>query len=143
MIFRKLSAEAKEPERATAHSAGLDIFSLEEVTIMPGETAKIRTGICFENESNDLSASWYIDLRVRSSIAAKGLILANGAGVIDADYEGREIIVLIHNVTKDVNIIGKGEKIAQMIIQSHLSNTANGVTFKYDKRVGGMGSTSL
>ncbi len=69
-------------------------------------------------------------------------MLANGAGVIDRDYAGKEIFVLLYNGSDENKRLKKGDKIAQMIIMEHLSKYAKGVTFKYDKRTGGLGSTS-
>ena len=148
MIFKKLHADAKEPVRSTEHSAGLDIFALEDGYINAGATTVVDTGITFENaripkegfiaEERD----WFIDLRIRSSMAVDGIMLANGAGVIDRDYAGKSIKVILFNSSNDRYYIKAGQKIAQMIIMEHMSRLAKGVTFKYDKRTGGLGSTN-
>ena len=147
MIFKKLHADAKEPVRSTQHSAGLDIFALEASYISPGKIEVIDTGITFENartqRENFFSEEldWFIDLRIRSSMAIEGVMLANGAGVIDRDYAGKSIKVILFNSSNDRYYIKAGQKIAQMIIMEHMSRLAKGVTFKYDKRTGGLGST--
>jgi len=141
MIFKKLSLGGKMPERATKYSAGLDVFALYAIDLQPGEIAKIPTGITFENEPHDYALEWFIDLRIRSSLALKGLVLANGAGVIDADYAGKDITVLIHNTNDYECHIGRGDKIAQMIIQSHSASLARGMILKVAERTGGFGST--
>jgi len=141
MIFKKLHPDAKEPVRSTAQSAGLDIFARCDNTIPIGGVELVKTGLTFETQVED-HLYWFIDLRIRSSLALNGVMLANGAGVIDADYAGNEIGVLLYNTTDEPYHIPKGEKIAQMIIMPHHSNEAKGVTFKYDKREGGFGSTS-
>lgn len=148
MIFKKLHADAKEPVRSTQHSAGLDIFALEASYISPGKIEVIDTGITFENartqRENFFSEEldWFIDLRIRSSMAIEGVMLANGAGVIDRDYAGKSIKVILFNSSNDRYYIKAGQKIAQMIIMEHMSRLAKGVTFKYDKRTGGLGSTN-
>ena len=141
MIFVKMTPTAKEPVRSTQHSAGLDIFSDEEKIILPRQTEMIRTGLTFDLTDGEDGSEWFIDMRVRSSIALQSIMLANGAGVIDKDYAGKEIMVLLYNGGTDPYVVGQGEKVAQMLIMSHYSFVAKGVTFKYDKRIGGMGST--
>ena len=141
MIFKKLHNAAKLPQRSTKHSAGLDVFSLNAETIYVGQTKIIRTGICFETtERDNLDHDW-IGLYIRSSLAAKGLMLANGVGVIDIDYED-EIKVIIHNSGDVLHHIFEGEKIAQLVIQSHYSDEVMNITLKYNKRTGGLGSTN-
>lgn len=142
MIFKKLHADAKEPVRSTAQSAGLDVFARCDNTIPIGGVELIKTGLTFETEGGDDNQSWFIDLRIRSSLALSGVMLANGAGVIDPDYAGNEIGVLLYNTTDEPYHIPKGEKIAQMLLMGHYSHLAKGVTFKYDERTGGFGSTS-
>ena len=142
MIFKKLNNDAKEPVRSTMHSAGLDVFSIENVMMFPFETVMVGTGLCMELTDGEDGAEWFIDMRVRSSLAAKGIMLANGAGVIDKDYKD-EIKVLLYN-GNDHNVnISKGDKIAQMIVVAHYSYVAKGVTLKYDKRTGGFGSSGV
>ena len=140
MIFRTLTATAKEPVRSTEHSAGLDLFSDQRASIAPGQTVIISTGITFDLEKQD-DYPWFLGLYLRSSLSISGLILGNGVGVIDSDYAGKEIKVIITNVSNDAKLLAPGSKIAQIVVQKHYSQRAGGVTFKYDKRVGGLGST--
>ena len=142
MTFIKLRDIAKEPVRSTQHSAGLDIFVAEETTVGPRSVVAVPTGITFDLEASDRGSDWFMDLRLRSSLALNGgVILANGAGVIDKDYAGKEIKVLLYNHTDRSVCLTAGYKIAQLVILEHFSNSAKGVTFKYDKRKGGCGST--
>ena len=141
MVFKKLDDRATEPVRATADSAGLDIFALEDVTIEPFTTKVVRTGITFDLVHGEDGGEWFIDMRVRSSLAVKSVMLANGAGVIDKDYAGKEIMVLLYNGSRELLELSAGAKVAQMLIMAHYSFVAKGVTFKYTKRTGGLGST--
>lgn len=141
MIFRKLYPDAFEPVRSTEHSAGLDLFAYENVTIPPHACVLVSTGVTFDLDETD-KWDWYIDLRVRSSLALRQiLLLGNGAGVVDKDYAGNEIKVMLYNGSEFYKDIERGDKIAQMIVLEHHSNKANGVTFRYNERTGGFGST--
>ena len=140
MIFKKLHDEAKEPVRATQHSAGLDIFADESVVVLPHDTFVMPTGLAMELSDGEDGSEWYVAIHIRSSLSVRGLMLANGVAVIDKDYKD-EIKVILHNASNEPIYVAKGQKIAQMIVMAHYSYVAKGVTFKYDKRVGGLGST--
>ena len=143
MTFVRMTDTAKEPVRATQHSAGLDIFADEGVLIPPLETKLIKTGLTFSLADGEDGSEWFMDLRLRSSLGKQSIMLANGAGVIDKDYAGKEIGVLLYNGSAHNSFaVNSGDKIAQLIIAAHYSYVAQGVTFKYDKRSGGFGSTS-
>lgn len=140
MIFKKLREDATEPTRATEHSAGLDICSIEEVFIYPGETIMISTGITFELEPHE-PTDWFLGLYVRSSLGKRGIMLANGVGIIDADFAENEIKVLLFNSTENPYSVKKGQRIAQLILQPHMTFAAKGCTFSYKERQGGFGSS--
>ena len=140
MIFKKLYDDSREPVRSTRHSAGLDVFAHEDVYIEPFTTEMIGTGLSMETTDGEDGAEWFIDMRVRSSLGAKNIMLSNGAGVIDKDYKDEIKVLLYNGNTYGVNI-KKYDKIAQMIVMAHCSYVAKGVTFKYDKRDGGFGSS--
>lgn len=142
MIFRKLNDNAKEPVRSTEHSAGLDLFALKDTVVGIGDVELVSTGIAFDLDSDD-TADWYLDLRVRSSMCLEGIMLANGAGVVDKDYAGKEIFVPLYNTTEEPYFIPAGKKIAQMIVLPHMTYKAKGCIYKYDKRSGGFGSTGV
>ena len=93
-----------EPVRSTKYSAYVDLFSAEDVIIGAGETKIVKLGVkldldslyrswYFYTEQNNISGSWemylkshYLEVALRSSLAVKGLIIANGIGIIDLDY---------------------------------------------------------
>ena len=130
------------PSRSTAHAAGYDLAAAED-TLVPA----FRPGIAPTIIPTGLKAYCQPDecyfIYNRSSGAGKGLVLANGVGVIDADYYGNasndgHIGVLVFNVTNHDIIIKKGDRIAQAIFQKYLitdNDKASG------KRQGGFGST--
>lgn len=115
MKIVKKDKRAIVPTYGTEGSAGMDMYSIESVDIIPGETVMVHTGVCMEIPQKFFGAVY-----PRSGIAAKrGLRLANCVGVIDSDYRG-EIIVPIHNDSPVVQHIDCGERIAQMIIQPYI-----------------------
>ncbi len=132
--------DAVLPVRGTAKSAGYDFATVEEVTIKPGETVLVKTGIkayMFDDE--------VLKLYVRSSLGfKKKLMLANAVGIIDADYynnsdnEGH-IMVALHNYGKEYQVLVKGERVAQGIFTKYL--VADNDTSK-TVRAGGFGSTN-
>ena len=127
------------PTRASASSAGYDLRSLTEGDIAPGETKIFPTGLKAKMNSNEV-----LIVTIRSSLGIKRhLSLANGIGIIDADYFGNEsndgeILVAIHNHGQILAHIQKGERIAQGIFLNYLTTDED----KTDgTRSGGIGSS--
>ncbi|MBQ1639419.1 MAG: dUTP diphosphatase, partial [Ruminococcus sp.] len=95
--IKKLREGAHIPKRATAGSAGMDLYACipEAVTLAPGQLRVIPTGIAIELPDASCAAFLY----ARSGLGVKhGICLANGVGVIDSDYRG-EICVGLCNVS--------------------------------------------
>lgn len=115
--IRKLDEKAVMPTYGSEFSAGADLYAVSDgdVTIAPGETKFIHTGIALEIPEG------YVGLvYARSGLACKrGLAPANKVGVIDADYRG-EIMVALHNHSKNEEKIAAGERIAQLVIAPFL-----------------------
>ena len=131
---KKLKANAILPTYGSAGAAGADLYACldEEVTILPGETAWIPTGIALEVPEGCAGLVY-----ARSSLGVKrGLAPANKVGVIDSDYRG-EIRVVLLNHGKEPQTVQSGERVAQFIITpvltpayeevEELSDTARGV----------------
>jgi dUTP pyrophosphatase len=91
---------------------GYDLFALEDFTLEPHATMRVRTGIAVEARHPETGAPLGLFVRDRSSMAARGI--ATTGGVIDAGYRG-EILVLMTNLGKTAVDLKAGEKIAQMI----------------------------
>lgn len=137
---KKLDPKAILPAYGSAEAAGADLYAClsEPVTIAPGETFFVPTGLSLEVPKGCAGLIY-----ARSSLGAKrGLAPANKVGVIDSDYRG-EIRVVLLNHSKQEQTIAPGERIAQMIITpvitpayveaEELSDTCRGT--------GGFGST--
>lgn len=116
--LKKLHENAVVPMYGTEFSAGADLYACmeEPVTIAPGETAFIHTGIAVE-----VPVGYAGLVYARSGLACKkGLAPANKVGVVDADYRG-EIMVALHNHSTEAVTVESGERIAQMVITPFLS----------------------
>ena len=104
---------AKLPTYGTAQAAGADLYAClnESVTIAPGDTFFVPTGIALEVPVGCAGLIY-----ARSGLACKrGLAPANKVGVVDSDYRG-EILVALHNHGTQTQTIGNGERIAQFLI---------------------------
>lgn len=137
---KKLNPNAMLPTYGSAEAAGADLYACldQPVTIAPGETAWIPTGLSLEVPKGCAGLIY-----ARSSMGVKrGLAPANKVGVIDSDYRG-EIRVVLLNHGKTTQTVENGERIAQFLITpvltpaymevDELSNTGRGT--------GGFGST--
>ena len=137
---KKLRENAILPTYGSAEAAGADLYACLEadVTIAPGKTAFIPTGLAMELPMGCAGLIY-----ARSGLACKrGLAPANKVGVIDSDYRG-EFIVALHNHGDAEQTVSNGERIAQLIITpvltpayeetDELTNTGRGQ--------GGFGST--
>ncbi len=117
LLFKKLTPNAHTPTYGSPYSAGADLYSAEEtVTIAPGESRLMHTGIAVE-----IPAGYVGLVYARSGLAAKrGLAPANKVGVIDADYRG-EIMVCLYNHSGIEQTVEAGERIAQMVVAPFLA----------------------
>lgn len=118
--IKKLNDNAIIPTYGTEFSAGADLYACIDapVTINPGETVLIKTGLAMEIPEGFAGLIY-----ARSGLASKkGLAPANKVGVVDADYRG-ELMVALHNHSLNVATIESGERIAQLVITPFL--TAN------------------
>ena len=104
------------PAYGTSESAGFDIAAAHDATIAPHSIALIRTGLVIEVPSGH-----FLAIFARSSTPLKrGLIVANGVGVIDPDYcgPGDEVMIQVLNVTDADVSVKRGDRIAQGILLS-------------------------
>ena len=137
---KKLHPKATLPAYGSAGAAGADLTAcLEEtVTIEPGQTVFIPTGIALEVPANCAGLIY-----ARSGMACKqGLAPANKVGVIDSDYRG-EILVALHNHGCQSRVIKPGQRIAQLLITPVLTPAYEEVPELSDtlRDAGGFGST--
>lgn len=138
MKIKRLNNNAIIPTYGSKHSAGLDLYSVENISILDGDCAKIKTGISVEIPNGYFGAIF-----ARSGLSTKqGLRPANCVGVVDSDYRG-EVIVPLYNDSSETRTVFAGDRVAQMVILPYakveleevdeLDNTERGT--------GGFGST--
>lgn len=109
MQVKILSTEAKIPAFAHPGDAGLDLCSIDEVTIFPGEKRRVHTGIAIAIPDG------YVGLMFpRSGSGSNGMALANTVGVIDSGYRG-EIIANLKNNGAEPMHIHKGDRVVQLV----------------------------
>ena len=101
------------PEVGTPGSAGVDLRACldEPVTLAPGETILIGTGIAIHLEDPGFCAM----ILPRSGLGHRGLVLGNLVGLIDSDYQG-ELKISTWNRGQEPQTIEPGDRIAQMVI---------------------------
>lgn len=109
--FRKLHPAAKLPARGSRFAAGLDLSSIEDLTIHAHERAIVRTGLAVA-----VPHGFYGRIAPRSGLATKhGLDVL--AGVIDSDYRGEILCALINHGDEPIEITA-GMRVAQLLIEA-------------------------
>lgn len=137
---KRLSPDAKLPTYGSSDAAGADLYAclIEPVTVVPGATAWISTGIALEVPKGCAGLIY-----ARSGLACKrGLAPANKVGVVDSDYRG-EVVVVLHNHSDLPQTVQPGERIAQLIITPVWTPAYEEVTelSSSERGAGGFGST--
>ena len=138
--IKKLDPAAILPSYGSEYAAGADLYALlpEAVTIAPGETLMIHTGLAAEIPEGYAGLVF-----ARSGLASKrGLAPANKVGVVDSDYR-EEWMVALHNHSGEPQVVEPGERIAQMVIVPYLTARFEEVGELSDtvRGTGGFGST--
>lgn len=113
VAVKKLREGAILPTFGSPEAAGADLYACleQDVTIAPGETVFVPTGLAME-----LPRGYAGLIYARSGLACKrGLAPANKVGVVDSDYRG-EFIVALHNHGTQAQTISTGERIAQLVV---------------------------
>ncbi len=114
IVDERIGKEIDLPHYATSGSAGLDLRACldEDITLNPGETVLIPTGLAIHIDDPSLAAM----LLPRSGLGHKhGIVLGNLVGLIDSDYQG-QLFVSCWNRGSEPFVISVGERIAQMVI---------------------------
>jgi len=108
--WAKTHPGAKEPFRGSSGAIGYDLYAVEAHGLEPGDRELVSTGISIE-----IPPGMYGRIAPRSGWAVKFGVDV-GAGVIDPDYRGT-IKVLLFNLGKDMFVVQKGDRIAQLIFE--------------------------
>ena len=128
------------PTYAHPGDAGMDVRSIEELTLEPGARALVHTGLVFQ-----LPPDAEAQVRPRSGLDLKhGVTVLNSPGTIDAGYRG-EVGVILVNLGQQPFRIEKGMKIAQVVVsrveQAEMVDVQE--TDETDRGSGGFGSTGV
>lgn len=133
-----LNPAAKVPAKAHHGDAGWDIYASEAAEVGPGETRIIKTGIALE-----IPSGWYGQIKSRSGLGAKGLIVT--AGVVDSGYRGEVGVVVVNGNKGPAGSFSfkPGDKIAQMVFLPvpHVEINITGELGSSARGQGGFGST--
>lgn len=116
----KMYKDVITPSRAHDYDSGLDLHVYlknhesmiyqERDYLFPGETKLFQTGLKVEIPMGQEG-----QIRSRSGLAKKGLVVANSPGTIDSGYRG-EVCILLHNNSRETQFIEDGDRIAQLVV---------------------------
>src|ERR1044071_3193861 len=112
--IKRLDSTVSLPTYATEEAAGFDLAASQDVRLAPGQIALVPTGLVIE-----VPAGHFLAIIARSSTPLKrGLMVANGVGVVDSDYCGPkdEIKIEVYNFTAKPVAVKRGDRLAQGVI---------------------------
>ena len=108
--FAKLNPEAIIPTQGSPQAAGWDLYALEETIVKRNTSSMIKTGLAIA-----IPIGWEGQIRCRSSLGKKGMIMPNGIGTIDSDYRGELMVLATWIGQGDEFVVQKGERVAQLL----------------------------
>ena len=140
ILWKKIDPAAQLPSYAHPGDAGMDIRSVEDLTIPPGGRALVHTGLVMQ-----LPPDTEAQVRPRSGLALKyGVTVLNAPGTIDAGYRG-EVGVILANFGDAPFVVEKGMKVAQIVVarveQAEIEEVA--ATDETERGADGFGSTGI
>ncbi len=107
----RIHPDALLPRYQTAGAAGVDLAAVADLTVEPGAVALVPTGLVVH-----VPEGYFFGIFARSSTPLKrGLMVANGVGIVDSDYcgPGDEIKIEVFNFTSEPVRIARGDRLAQ------------------------------
>ncbi len=141
ITIKRLDPKFPLPAYHTAGAAAFDFYAREEMKIPPHTLARIPTNLVIATPEG-----YALIIAARSSLAhKKGLMLANGIGVIDSDYRGddNEILISVYNFTDTSTVVERGDRLAQgMFIKVAQAEWHETLSMTEENR-GNFGSTGL
>mgnify|MGYP001159619082 FL=1 len=108
--FARLDPEAIIPTQGSPQAAGWDLYALEETIVKRNRSSLIKTGLAIA-----IPPGWEGQIRCRSSLGKKGMIMPNGIGTIDSDYRGELMVLATWIGVGEEFIVSKGERVAQLL----------------------------
>jgi dUTP pyrophosphatase len=137
--LKRLLATARIPTKGTKGSAYSDLYSAESSFIPAGEVKAISTGWLIE-----VPHGYFLDIRSRSGLSLKGIIISNSPGTVDEDFRG-ELKMLVLNSTKNHYQVNIGDRMAQCALMPVVPTDFIEVDklSKTERGTGGYGSTGV
>ncbi len=137
--------DGQAPTKATEGSAGWDLYAAEDVTIYAQQTVAVRLGFKIA-----LPRDMELQIRSRSGLSLKGIVVANSPGTVDSDFRGEVKVILRNNRAVDsfdgtAFRVKKGDRIAQGVF-AWVPNVSLTVAESLDataRGAGGFGSTGI
>ena len=125
------------PSYQTMGSVGADLTAAEDYSFAPGQVQLVKTGVVLKPPTGTFAM-----LVARSSLFKRGLMLANGVGIIDPDYSGGEdeILAALMNIKDHEVEVQKGERIVQLVFLPYIKPMLVPMDEVGESR-GGFGST--
>lgn len=138
--IRRVDKDIPLPMYKTEGSVAMDCAARIDCEIAPDSLAYIPLNICIKPP-----AGHFVFLAARSSLHKRGLFLANSVGIFDEDFSGDkdEYAVAVYNYTKEVVVVKKGERLAQIMVLPFDRVEWHEVETFGEKNRGGYGSTGL
>jgi dUTP pyrophosphatase len=112
--IHRLDPSIALPRYETAGAAGFDLASSQDMTIAPGQVTLVPTGLVIA-----VPKDHFLGIFARSSTPLKrGLMVANGVGIVDSDYCGPrdEIKIQVFNFTSAPVTVARGDRLAQGVV---------------------------
>lgn len=136
--IKKVDEKATIPQQMTMGSCGFDLSITHDVNLFPHNVTSCHTGVAVA-----IPKGHHGEIHIRSSIGVHGIRLANCTGIIDPDYRGELICILINDTDNTLHLRA-GDRVAQLVLYKdpdfnievveNLDETARGK--------GGFGSTN-
>ncbi len=129
-------AGVKVPVRATQGSACYDLSAIEAATVRQGAVTLVRTGLRVR-----CPVGTFLEVRPRSGLSSRGVVMVNAPGTIDRDYAG-EILVPLTYLFEGSYRLDAGDRIAQIrLVAETPARFRRGSVRPQGSRSGGFGST--
>jgi dUTP pyrophosphatase len=130
------SLPTRLPARATEGSACFDLVAAEPAELVRGRVTLVRTGLRMR-----CPVGTFLEVRPRSGLSTKGVLMVNAPGTIDRDYSGEVRVPLTYLFDGSYSILA-GDRIGQMrLVEDHPTTFRSGKVTPQASRTGGFGST--
>ena len=136
--IRRIDKGLPLPEYKTRGAAGFDLSAREAQVVLPRTIAYVPLNVAIEPPEG-----YFVLLAARSSLHKRGLMSANGIGIIDRDYSGNgdEYTAVLYNNTDNDVVIEKGDRLMQGVFIPHIRGIFEEVEDMKREDRGGFGTT--